>query len=120
MRSFKSITPEFLESYLEYIHSKSGDVWVDTFSRVFEYMFLRSQTTVETRGFTGNSIDFVLHNNKQGEKLSAPLTVVVKLEDGEGLKSAKAADGHVLKAWPCAASELCIDVDTYDQNVHVQ
>ena len=35
MRSFKSISPEFLESYLEYIKSKSDDIWVDTFSNVF-------------------------------------------------------------------------------------
>ena len=40
MRSFKSITPAFLEAHLAYIHSRSDDVWVDTFSNVFEYLYL--------------------------------------------------------------------------------
>lgn len=120
MRSFKSITPEFLESYLSYIHSKSEDVWVDTFSNVFEYMFLRSQTTIETKGFTNNSIDFVLHNNDQNFKLSSPLTVVIKTQTGSVVKSATGAGNHSLKAWSCGADELCVDVDSYEENIHVQ
>ncbi len=120
MRSFKSITPEFLESYLSYIHSKADDVWVDTFSNVFNYMSLRAQTRIETKSFTADSLDFVLHNDKSQEKLSRPLTVVVETQEAASVKSAGTSKGHALKAWSCATQELCIDVDSYDENVHVQ
>jgi len=119
MRSFKSITPEFLESYLSYIHSRSDDVWVDTFSNIYEYLFARSQTKIETRNFTAHSIDLVLHGNMPGTKLSAPLTVVIATQGGTTPGSAQSADGHTLKAWVCAADKLCVDVDSYDQNIHV-
>jgi len=120
MRSFKSITPAFLESYLSYIHSKSEEVWVDTFSNVFEYMSLRLQTTIETKEFNEDSFDFVLHNNDVKTKLSRPLTVVIKTGTGNSLKSASGADGHALKAWACATDSICVDVDSYDENIHVQ
>ncbi len=120
MRSFKSITPEFLESYLSYIHSKSDDVWVDTFSHVFDYMSLRSQTTVETKGATDNSVDFVLHNSDPKIKLSGTLTVVIKAGAGAAGPSATETDGHALKAWSCAADQICVDADSYDDNIHLQ
>ncbi|MFI5205415.1 MAG: hypothetical protein ACHQVK_00585, partial [Candidatus Paceibacterales bacterium] len=120
MRSFKSITPAFLEENLAYIHSKSEDVWVDTFSKVFDYMFLRSQTTIETKSLTKNTLVFVLHNNDQKAILSLPLTVVIKTNAGDSLKSASGEDGHALKAWACGADKLCVDVDSYDENIHVQ
>lgn len=120
LRSFKSITPAFLDAYLSYIHSKSEDVWVDTFSNVFNYMSLRKQTKIETKGFTDNSIDFILHSDKPGANLSLPLTVIVKTEPGVSVKSASEADGHALKAWSCASDKLCIDVDSYEKNIHVQ
>jgi peptidoglycan/xylan/chitin deacetylase (PgdA/CDA1 family) len=119
MRSFKSITPEFLESYLSYIHSKSGDVWVDTFSNIFDYMSLRSQTKIETKNFTADSIDFDLHNDNPQAKLSVPLTVIVKTDAGVGVKSAGGASGHVIKAWACDTGKLCVDVDAYDENIHL-
>ena len=120
MRSFKSITPEFLEAYLSYIHSKSDDIWVDTFSHVFEYLSLRSHTTIETKTFGADSIDFVLKADEPQAQLSEPLTVVIKTEMGEGVRSAKAGDGHALKAWSCAPDKICVDVDAYDKNIHVQ
>ena len=119
MRSFKSITPEFLETYLSYIHSRSADIWVDTFSNIFEYMLLRSQTKIETKNATANSIDLVLHNNKPGAKISIPLTVVVQVPDPADGASALTADGHKLKAWSCDVGKLCVDVDTYDEDFHV-
>ena len=120
MRSFKSITPDFLDKNLAYIHSKSDEVWVDTFSNIFDYMVLRSHTTVETKSFSRDSIDFVLHNNALKEKLSVPLTVAVNIEAGGNLKSASGADGRALKAWLCAADRFCVDVDSYDENIHVK
>jgi len=120
MRSFKSITPEFLESYLSYIHSKSDDIWVDTFSNVFEYMSRRAQTKIETKSSADHSIDFVLHNDNPQAKLSAPLTVIVKTAAGASMSSASAADGHALKSWSCASDKLCVNVDAYEENVHVQ
>lgn len=118
--SFKSITPVFLEKHLSYIHSKSDDVWVDTFTKVFEYMSLRAQTKIETKAFTSDSVDFVLHNDKMQKKLSLPLTVIIKTATGGSVKSVSSADGHMLKGWVCATDNLCIDVDSYDQNIHVQ
>ncbi len=118
--SFKSITPSFLEKHLAYIHSRPDDVWVDTFTHVFEYMSLRARTKIETRAFSEDSIDFVLHSDKPREKLPQPVTVVVKTEDRAVVRSAAAADGHALKAWPCAASLICVDVDAYDENIHLQ
>ena len=120
MRSFKSITPAFLDSYLSYIHSRSDDIWVDTFSNIFEYLFARSQTKIETKNFISHSIDFVLHNDTPGKKLSEPLTVVITTGEGTSVRSAQSADGHALKAWSCAADKICVDVDSYDQNIHVQ
>jgi len=120
LRSFKSITPEFLESYLSYIHSRSDEVWVDTFSNIFEYMFLRSQTKIETKNFTANSIDLVLRNSVPGTKISIPLTVVVRVPNPTDGESALTTDGHKLKAWSCAADKLCVDVDSFDENIHVQ
>jgi len=120
MRSFKSITPEFLEAYLSYIHSRSDDVWVDTFSNVFEYMSLRSRTTIETKALTADSVDFVLHNNGSKEKLSVPLTVIVKTGPGFSGPSASGPDGHVIKAWGCGTDKLCVDVDSYDENIDIK
>jgi hypothetical protein len=120
MRSFKSITPDFLEAHLAYIHSRSEDVWVDTFSNVFEYMSLRARTKIKTKVFTEDSIDFVLHSDKSEGKLSIPLTVVIKIETGVSVKSASSADGHALKAWSCATDQVCVDADSYDDNIHVQ
>jgi peptidoglycan/xylan/chitin deacetylase (PgdA/CDA1 family) len=118
MRSFKSITPDFLEKNLAYIHSKSGDTWVDTFTHVFEYLYQRAETQIETTASTPGSTDFILRNRLQ-KKLAAPLTVVVKTK--AGVKNGSAyAGGRKLKAWPCGADILCIDVDAYDINVHVQ
>ena len=120
MRSFKSITPDFLEAHLAYIHSKEADVWVDTFSNIFNYMAQRKDTKIETKSFTANSIDFVLHSDKPQVKLSHPLTVIVKVLSGSSVKSAKSADGHPLKAWVCASDHLCIDVNTYDEDINMQ
>jgi peptidoglycan/xylan/chitin deacetylase (PgdA/CDA1 family) len=117
--SFKSITPAFLEAHLAYIHSRSKEVWVDTFSNIFEYMSLRSRAKIETKTFTENSIDFVLHSNGMEGKLTEPLTVVIKTEKGVILKSASGAEGHILKAWPCAENQVCVDADSYDENIHV-
>ena len=66
------------------------------------------------------SIDFVLQNNGTPSKLSVPLTVVIKLEAGSHLKSAQGAGNRALKAWSCALDELCVNVDSYDENIHVQ
>jgi len=120
MRSFKSITPEFLETNLAYIHSKADDVWVDTFSNVFNYLFLRSQTSIETKASTQNSLDFVLHNIDLKKKLSIPLTVIIKAQPGQGVVSAQGSDGRALKAWGCASDKICVDMDSYEENVHVQ
>jgi hypothetical protein len=120
MRSFKSITPAFLETHLSYIHSKSDDIWVDTFSNVFNYMSLRAQTKIETKSFTDNSIDFILHGNNVKGQLTVPLTVVIKTQAGVSLKSVQGADGRNLKAWPCGADKLCVDADSYDEKIHVQ
>jgi peptidoglycan/xylan/chitin deacetylase (PgdA/CDA1 family) len=119
MRSFKSITPDFLEAHLAYIHSKADDIWVDTFSHVFEYLLLRTKTKVKISHFTSDTIDFVLHQDGPQVKLSVPLTVIIKTEAGASFQSATSADGRALKAWVCAADKLCIDVDSYE-NVHVQ
>ena len=78
------------------------------------------KTTIETKGFTVNTIDFVLRNKGQKDKMSLPLTVAVKTETGASVALASSADGHALKAWPCATDKLCIDVDSFDQNIHVQ
>ena len=119
-QTFKSITPSFLKQHLAYIHSKPGDVWVDTFSNVFEYLSLRRQTKIVVKALAANSIDFILHNDKL-HKLLMPLTVVVKPpREADGVRSASGADGHILKAWFCAADKICVDVDSYDENIHVQ
>jgi len=120
MRSFKSITPAFLEEYLAYIHSKSDDVWVDTFSNIFGYMARRAQSTIEVKGSGENFIDFVLHNDKSQGKLFMPLTVVIKSPEGSNVKTARSADGQSVKAWPCGTEKLCVDVVSFDTNIHVQ
>ena len=120
MRSFKSITPQFLETHLAYIHSESDVVWVDTFSNIFKYLSQRKHAKIETKLLTTESIDFVLQNNGTPSKLSVPLTVVIKLEAGSHLKSAQGAGNRALKAWSCALDELCVNVDSYDENIHVQ
>jgi len=121
MRSFKSITPEFLDQNLSYIHSKTDDVWVETFSHVFEYLARRKNTTIETTTSGNNSVDFILHAAKP-EKLPQPLTVVIKTPAGSTLSSASAAatDGHQLKAWNCETDKICVDVDAYEEGVHLQ
>jgi hypothetical protein len=119
MRSFKSITPDFLEKHLSYIHEKSDDVWVDTFSHVFEYMAQRKQADIETKDSTANSIDFLLHANTPKAKLTVPLTVVVKTQAADNVKSVTTADGRQLKAWPCGPEKLCVDVDSFNDTIHV-
>jgi len=120
MRSFKSITPEFLESYLNYIHSKSDQVWVDTFYHVFEYMSERAHTTIDTKSFTDHSMDFILHSDQNQATMARPLTVIVKMPAGVKIESAQSSGGHRLKAWACAQDKVCVDVDAYDENIHLQ
>jgi hypothetical protein len=120
MRSFKSITPAFLDAHLAYIHSKADEVWVDTFSNVFDYLSQRAQSKIETKNSTAGSIDFVLHGNDPQEKLTLPLTVIVKTLPGAKLKRAQSADGHVLKAWGCAEDKLCVDVDAYEEDTRLE
>ena len=117
--SFKSITPAFLENNLSYMHSKGNDVWVDTFTKIYEYMHLRAKTNIEIKEASADATDFVLHSVLPGEKLSSSLTVIIKIPAGNSFKSASRADGKTLKTWDCADSKLCLDVDSYDQNIHV-
>jgi tetratricopeptide (TPR) repeat protein len=118
--SFKSITPSFLDKHLAYIHSKSDDVWVDTFTHVFEYMRLRSATTIETQAFSDGSADFVLRTDSPVKKLLLPLTVVLKTPEGAKLISVHTAAGHKIWTWSCAVDRLCVDVDAYDDPIHVE
>ncbi|MDE2027989.1 MAG: polysaccharide deacetylase family protein [Candidatus Omnitrophica bacterium] len=116
--SFKSITPSFLEKHLAYIHSKSDDVWVDTFSHVFEYMAARAHTTIEVKNFDVNTIDLILHSNRLRASLPLPLTVIVKTKDTTGVKSV-IQNGQALKSWACAADRLCFDAAAYDSDIRV-
>jgi len=120
MRSFKSITPAFLETHLAYIHSKEDAVWVDTFSRIFEYLSLRKHASIQNKSFSNDSADFVLHNDSPGIKLSYPLTVVLKVKGKVNVKSAQTASHHQLKVWSCDINQLCVDVDSYNDNIHVE
>jgi len=118
--SFKSITPSFLNEHLSYIHTKSNEVWIDTFTNIFTYVWRVAQTNIVIKMFSDNSAEFVLQGTPQHVKLALPLTVVLKAQEGVKVKSAQAQDGHTLKAWTCASSRLCVDVDAYDEDVHVQ
>jgi len=118
--SFKSITPSFLDRHLAYIHAKSDDVWVDTFSNVFEYLRLRYETRIETKAFSDGSAEFVLRTDSPVKKLILPLTVILNTSDGAKLLSVHTAAGHKIWAWSCAADKLCVDVDAYDDAVHVE
>lgn len=120
MRSFKSITPAFLETNLAYIHSKANDVWLDTFTHVFDYLARRSQTKIEVKNTNDNSVDFALHTDKPQEDINLPMTVVIKVPGGSSLKTAVEQSGGSLKAWACAANKLCVDVSVFDKNVHVE
>ena len=79
-----------------------------------------SHPKIESKTFSDNSIDFVLHSDKPDEKLTAPLMVTLKTEPGSNLKSAIGANGHVLKAWGCGVNLFCVDVDAYENIIHVQ
>ena len=79
-----------------------------------------SHPKVEAKTFSDNSIDFVLHSDKPDEKLTAPVTVTLKTEPGSNLKSAIGANGHVLKAWVCGVNLFCVNVDAYENIIHVQ
>ena len=118
--SFKSIKPDFLDKHLLYIHSKADDIWVDTFTKIFEYMFLKAQTKIEIKKFAPDAIDFTVGNNMTSRDLIRPLTVVIKMQVGEKVKSVRSADGQTEKAWVCATDKLCVDVDAFNQNIHVQ
>jgi len=120
MRSFKSITPEFLDKNLAYIHSKADDVWVDTFYNVFSYLSLRTKTKINIKDFSAASAEFVVHADTSDKQLSNPLTVVLNIPAGAKVSLVQAADGHVLKSWSCAADKWCVDVDSNDEDIHVQ
>ena len=79
-----------------------------------------SHPKIEAKTFSDNSIDFVLHSDKPDEKLTIPVTVTLKTEPGSNLKSAIGANGHVLKAWICGVNLFCVDVDAYENIIHVQ
>jgi len=79
-----------------------------------------SHPKIEVKTFSDNSIDFVLHGDKPDEKLTVPVTVTLKTEPGSYLKSAIGANGHVLKAWVCGVNLFCVDVDAYENIIHVQ
>lgn len=117
--SYKPIDPSVLDEHLSYIHSKLNDIYVDTFSHVFEYLQVRHKTRLEIRGFSSNSAEFVLRGGIFKEKLSIPLTVVLKAH-AQGNMSAQTQDGKKLYVWSCAIDQLCVDVSSYDQNILVQ
>lgn len=119
MRSFKSMTPAFLDNYLAYLHSKSKEVWVDTFSHVLDYMSERKNTSIEIKSAFADTVNFVLRS-KADVKLKMPLTVLVKVPAGAAVKSAKTEGGRALKAWPCARQRLCVDADAYNETIHLQ
>jgi len=79
-----------------------------------------SHPNIKAKTFSDNSIDFVLHSDKPDEKLTIPVTVTLKTEPGSNLKSAIGANGHVLKAWICGVNLFCVDVDAYENIIHVQ
>jgi len=120
LRSFKSITPEFLEKNLAYIHSKDDQIWVDTFTHVFEYLAMRNHTKIETKDLTSDSIDFDLQDTVSSDKLSLPLTVIIKAQGVVNIKSAYSSSNHKLKAWVCDTNKICVDVDAFHEDVHVQ
>ncbi len=79
-----------------------------------------SHPKIEAKTFSDNSIDFVLHSDKPDEKLTVPVTVTLKTEPGSNLKSAIGANGHALKSWVCGVNLFCVDVDAYENIIHVQ
>ncbi|MBF0491022.1 MAG: polysaccharide deacetylase family protein [Candidatus Omnitrophica bacterium] len=117
--SFKSMTEEFLNAHLGYIHSKLDDVWIDTFATIAKYQSLRGQTKVEVKNLKGRSADFILHNPSV-PKGASRLTVVLKTESADSVKSATTAGGRRLKAWSCDAKALCVNVDSYEENIHLE
>ncbi|MBF0570026.1 MAG: polysaccharide deacetylase family protein [Candidatus Omnitrophica bacterium] len=120
-KSYKPLTSSLLDAHLSYIRSKSNDVWVDTFSKVFEYLSLRSQTEIEVRDQTADAVDFILHNKGPEKDFSAPLTVALRMKDpGSVVRSAKTADGQALKAYSCGSGYSCVDVGSSEKNVHVE
>jgi len=118
--SYKPIAPSLLDAHLSYIHSKSNDVYVDTFSNIIKYLLSRNKTTIEIKAFSLNSADFVLHGDDTfSKRITPPLTVVLKAPLGADV-SAQTADGRKLKTWACAIDKVCVDVDVYNENIHVQ
>jgi len=118
--SFKSITPDFLESHLAYIHSRSNDIWVDTFSHVFEYMDLRHRTIIETKSYSEGSADFILRNDSPGKKILFPVTVILKTQNEAITASSHSSEGRKLLTWSCGSNKLCVDVDSFNENIHVE
>jgi peptidoglycan/xylan/chitin deacetylase (PgdA/CDA1 family) len=117
--SYKAIDPSLLDAHLAYIHSRSHDVYVDTFSHIFEYLQLRRNTRIVIKGLSRDSADIILHSDSPGNKLTRDLTVVLRAQV-RGQVSAKTAGGRDLKAWSCDLDKCCVDVDSYDEKVHVQ
>ncbi len=117
--SFKPIDPSLLDAHLSYIHSKSNDVYVDTFSNIFEYLKLRQNIKIEIKNYSSNSADFVLYADTREDILTRPLTVVLKAKVGP-VVSALTANGRKLKTWVCDVDKLCVDVNSNNENIHVQ
>ena len=95
-RGFKSISPAVLEEHLSYIHSKSNDIYVDTFSHIFEYQQLLQKTSIKLKDYSARSASFLLLSDSPGTKLSRPLTVVLKAQQ-VAIASAQFSNGHNFK-----------------------
>ncbi len=117
---YKPMSVEFLDKHLAYISSHAGDIWVDTFYNVFEYLKLRKSSRVERKDVAPARAEVILRCNSSEKTLPQPLTVVV----GAGKVSPDAVaahlpDGGALRAWPCAGESVCVEVSACEVPVSV-
>jgi len=92
---------------------------VDTFGSVFEYLFLRKGTQIIRKELAPGQAQIILqHRFLKG--MTRPMTVVLKVQESE-IRTVRAQmpDGGSLKAWPCGAREVCVNVPFYDLPVRV-
>jgi peptidoglycan/xylan/chitin deacetylase (PgdA/CDA1 family) len=117
--NYKPLTAEFLDEHLRYVRMHSPDLWVDTFGNVFEYLSLRKGTQVLRKDVAEREAEIVLHHPSL-KVMPRPLTVVLKVQDQDvSVVAAQTSDGGSLKAWPCGANHVCVNIAAYDQSVRV-
>lgn len=95
-KTFRPVTPEFLEEHLSFIKENENEIWIDTFRNVYCYLFEKKNTAITVKETSSRGVIFQVKNDLDPRIFSVPLTVGINPAAGNLVKASARQDGRPL------------------------